>query len=118
MILCTYIGTPVVEISPQNQDFVRYSNVSFMCTAIGYPRPVISWLNNHIALTNISNGVTSLKLLIINSYLGNCITTKCGLKSTIWILNSTLDDVGTYTCRASNIAGNVTKTAQLTIGNV
>ena len=119
-MLCAVIsiGAPVVEISPQNQNFIKLNNVSFICTAIGYPRPVIEWLKNDTVLSNVSNGMTQTKLLILSSELGDCIITGCGLNSTLWIFNTTVDDMGKYTCSASNIAGNDTATAQLTTGNI
>ena len=110
----------MVEIFPQNQEIVRYNNVSFVCIAIGYPRPVIEWLKNDTVLTNISTKVSHTKLLIINYDLGDCLTTECGLNSTLWIFNATVDDMGNYTCSGSNIAGTDRRTAQLVmaIGNV
>ena len=121
-MICTLIalGAPVVEISPQNQDIIRYNNVSFVCIAIGYPRPVIEWLKNDTVLRNISTKVSLTKLLIINYDLGDCLTTECGLNSTLWIFNATADDMGNYTCSGSNIAGTDRRTAQLVmaIGNV
>ena len=119
-LICALIalGAPVVEISPQNQNAVRYNNVSFVCTAIGYPRPVIEWLKDDAVLTNI----TTDKLLIINFDIGDCLTTECGLNSTLWIFSATVDDMGRYTCSGSNFAGTDRRTAQLviaaTIGNV
>ena len=66
-------------------------------------------------LRNTSSRAEYFKLLIINSELGDCVTTKCALNSTLWIFNTTMDDVGKYTCNASNIAGNSTTSVQLSV---
>ena len=121
-LLCLYlifitVGTPVIKTAPQNQKFVRFGNVSFVCAAVGYPHPVIEWLKNSTVLRNSSFGVSNTKLLIISNDLGNCISTECGVNSTLWIFNTTKDDVGKYTCSVYNIAGNVSTTTQL-IGNI
>ena len=91
--------------------------MSFVCNAVGYPRPVIEWLKNSTVLRNSSFGVSDTKLLIISNDVGDCISTECGINSTLWIFNTTQDDVGKYTCIAYNIAGNISTTAQL-IGNI
>ena len=94
--------------------------MSFECVVLGYPRPTIQWLKNNIVLTNISYEAADFKLLILSSELGDCMTTECGLSSTLWIFNTTKDDVGQYICKASNVAGSITTAAQLDIptGNV
>ena len=122
-VVCIVIGTLMITVAPKSQTFVEFSNVSYICTAFGYPRPVIEWLKDDTILKNSSSGVgavaeTNYKLLIINSYLEDCVLSECGLKSTLWIFKTTADDVGKYTCNASNIAGYITRTAQLSIGKV
>ena len=86
--------------------------MSFLCIAIGYPRPKIEWMKNNISLR------TDNKHSIINSDLGDCVITECGLSSTLCIFNTIENDTGTYTCNASNEAGYVIGTARLINGNV
>ena len=107
------IGTPVIKVPPQNQKFIKFSNVSFICIAVGYHRPEIEWIKNNLTTIRSSN-----KYSVINSELGDCMITECGFSSTLTIFNATEIDLGTYSCNAYNEAGNVTRTVQLIIGNV
>ena len=103
---------PVIEVPPQNQKFIKFSDVSFFCIASGHPRPEIKWVKNCTTIRS-----NNKKFLIHDLKLGDCVTNKCDLSSKLWVLNTIESDTGTYTCRASNIAGHVTRTAQLIIGN-
>ena len=85
--------------------------MSFLCIASGHPRPEIKWVKNRTTIRS-----NNKKFLIKDQRLGDCVI-KCDLSSKLWVLNTIESDTGTYTCRASNIAGHVTRTAQLAIGN-
>ena len=100
-------------ISPTNENLVEYHNILFSCAAFGYPRPKIEWLKDDINLTNNNSNIE-----IDNCERGNCESTKCVMYSYLWVLNATINDLGSYTCNATNLAGYNSSTAQLTLGNV
>ena len=97
--------------SPTNKEFVEYSNVSFSCISIGYPRPDVKWLKDGIVLRNSTSHIA-----IYDCERGNCESINCVVYSYLWILNATINDVGNYTCNATNFAGFNATTAQLTLG--
>ena len=99
-------------ISPTNENLVEYHNISFTCTASGYPRPEIEWLKDDIVLTNNNSNIE-----IDNCERGNCESINCVMYSHLWVLNATINDLGSYTCNATNLAGSNLSTAQLTLGN-
>ena len=98
-------------ISPTNKKFVKYHNILFACAAIGYPRPEIEWLKDDSVLINNTSNIA------IHDEQKNCESIKCTVYSYLWILNATMNDVGSYTCNATNFAGYDSSTAQLTLGN-
>ena len=77
----------------------------FTCQAIGEPAPYISW---HFDDTPIDLSDTS-RYYLITSLNGTV------LKSTLTIINLQLSDVGTYTCRATNIHGDDQSSGMLTV---
>jgi len=77
----------------------------FSCQATGEPVPSIEWYFNGAKVNTTSTLKYSLSSPISTDY----------VHSTLIILNVTSLDVGTYTCRATNMAGSVTSLGLLTI---
>jgi len=81
-------------VEPQSKIAVVVSNATFHCNASGVPDPVITWsfdrgrLPQHVATDN---------------YL------------TLFTVQNTAEFEGTYTCNASNRAGNDIRTVNLTV---
>ena len=74
---------------------------------MGEPVPDISWYFNDVMI-NVSDN--SSKFMIVSRSLN--ITT---IKNTLTVYNVTSSDVGTYTCKASNIIGSDTGSGILTV---
>ena len=77
-------------------------NISLSCTATGVPLPLLQWYKDSIVITNES---------MISSSISTGETNIGGVTSTVSILHlSSLNefDSGTYSCEATNFAGNAT----------
>ena len=74
---------------------------------MGEPVPDISWYFNDVMI-NVSDN--SSKYMIVSRSL-NITTTE----NTLTVYNVTSSDVGTYTCKALNIIGNITNSGILTV---
>ena len=113
----TYVGTSDIIFPPKDQNVGLSTETSFTCTAVGYPRPNIDWIKNNTTLKNQSSP-GAIKFVDPPVHLGNCLISECGIRSTLIIQNVTANDVGVYTCNASNSIGNTIRSAKLTIGNL
>ena len=91
----------VITMEVQDGNYIENSRAPLLCRATGVPIPDISWYFNNTKLTN--NG----KYIIPTS-------THPGMGSTLIILLSSYD-AGTYTCKATNIAGSVTSSGTVTV---
>ena len=111
------VGTPVIADPPKNQTIVASSDTLFTCAATGYPCPDIRWIQNNSFVENQLIGTAKYKKFIHVTEIEIFLSPMCAVKSTLVISNVTVDDVGNYTCSASNIVGNAITTAQLAIGN-
>ena len=112
-----FVGTPVIADPPKDQSIMALSDTLFTCTATGYPCPNICWIQNNSIVENQDIGTAKYKKFIHVTNIENYLSPMCAVKSTLVISNIIVDDVGNYTCSASNIVGNAITTAQLTIGN-
>ena len=94
--------------SPIN-DEVRNENenVTFLCRAVGEPVPDIIWYFNGVMINESDN---SSKYMIMARSL-NITTTE----NTLTLYNVTSSDVGTYTCKSSNIISSITSSGVLTV---
>ena len=116
-----YVGTPGIRYPPKDQKVDSSAETSFTCTAVGYPHPNIDWIkNNNTFLKNQSSlGTLKYKIFIYPPFpLGDCSISECGVRSTLVIQNVSADDVGIYTCNATNSIGTAIASAKLTIGNL
>ena len=100
-VIPSIVNSINIEISDQTE------NVTFLCEAVGEPVPDISWYFNGVMI-NVSDN--NSKYMIMSRSL-NITTTE----NTLTVYNVTSSDVGTYTCNASNIIGNVTSSGILTV---
>ena len=115
---CICVGTPVIIDPPKDQSIHLSTETSFTCTAVGYVRPKVEWFKNYNILNNQTLGATKFRRFIYTTKIGDCSTSECGVISTVMISNVTSDDVGIYTCNASNPVGYAIESAQLKIGNL
>ena len=90
---------PTIVVSPNvTGPFTEGDTVAFACTATGRPYPTIQWYRDGLLLTNeslttiYSEEVEQNGLLFTTSILEVCTVGA--------------DDIGTYSCVASNSAGN------------
>ena len=97
------IVAPEIVISPSNvtDPFTEGDTVTFACSASGRPYPTIQWYKDGVMLTNDSQLTSIYNEEFENSGLlfTSSILELCGVGE---------DDSGTYSCVASNLAGNDT----------
>ena len=89
-----FLVLPQIVKPPSNRTVISGSNVTFSCVAYGVPEPMISWKFN--------GGV-----LPPHRYHGDNLT--------VLSVNNSDSFEGTYTCNASNDAGETQATALLTV---
>ena len=102
-----FVVIPNIENPATNEIRNQEENVTFLCQAVGEPVPDISWYFNDVMI-NVSDN--SSKYMIVSRSL-NVTTTE----NTLTVYNVTSSDVGTYTCNASNIIGNIISSRILTV---
>ena len=102
-----FVVIPNIENPATNEIRNQRENVTFLCQAVGEPVPDISWYFNDVMI-NVSDN--SSKYMIVSRSLN--ITTN---ENTLTVYNVTSSDVGTYTCNASNIIGNIISSRILTV---
>ena len=85
-----------------NPTVISPSNASFTCTAVGLPRPTITWINSSSSLPLSSDTYT---------------TDGSGRQSTstLTITNTEPQDAAQYECVASNVVSTVSHSATLTV---
>ena len=93
------ILSEITGLSDEGRDMVN-----FTCKAFGDPVPDISWSFNDVMI-NVSDN--NNKYMTVSESIN--ITTTA---STLTIHNSTVSDVGIYSCTASNVHGNDTSYGQ------
>ena len=90
---------PEVVENPKNQSAFVGSNVTFNCTAMGLPTPVISWMKNNDLCAVTSN----MRARVVPENKSN--------HSQLIITEVKMEDNGKYKCVASNSAGEKTSSA-------
>ena len=94
------ITTPQLVVTPVNQDIKYGDTVLMPCVANGFPVPKITWSHNGELLDP-----TASDFLTIYSEMGLNFT-----ESILEICGVGMDDVGSFSCTATNDVGTVTST--------
>ena len=79
--------------------------VSFNCTVDSYPSSTITWLHNGAEVQAALPRVTNSTVQVDNRT----------QESTLTLLNTTAEDIGTYTCSAVNDEGSDNMTTELQV---
>ena len=88
-----------------NQEVTSPAPVSFSCTVDSYPPPTITWLHNGAEVQAAPPRVTISTVQVDNRTQGSNLT----------LLNTTSEDIGTYTCSAVNDEGSTNMTTELLV---
>ena len=94
----------VVAISPKDE-VTSPTPVSFNCTVDSYPPSIITWLQNGAGIQAAPPRVTISTVQVDNRT----------QESTLTLLNTTAEDIGTYTCSAVNDVGLTNRTTELRV---
>jgi len=107
---------PVIDASLVDQNITVFvlKNATFVCNATGYPQPEIQWVRDGSAISDSEHyQITSASLPEDCS-----IITGCQTSSSLLVVGTKTQDSGKYTCIASNMAGNDTRMAELTVNSM
>ena len=96
---------PNVTAISANQEVTSPDPVSFSCTVDSYPSSNIIWLHNGAEVQAAPPRVT-ISTVQVDSRTQ---------ESTLTLLNTTSEDIGTYTCFAKNIEGSDSMTTELQV---
>ena len=95
------VPPPEVTVTPEGLNVDYNSNVTFTCTVTSLTQPTITW-SAFSPITNIPDSTTTSQ--------GNNMYT-----STLTLNGVIVDNIGQYTCNATNEGGSVTATAGLAV---
>ena len=102
------VDTPIFLASPENLTVVAPEDATFFCEATARPGPAITWWR-------VEEGV-NVQLLNGTNYTIVDEATGEGIRnSTLTVIGTEPSDALEYFCRASNMAGMVEATAELTV---
>ena len=96
---------PIVTNISEDQTVTSPAPVSFNCTVDSYPPSTITWLHNGAEVLADSTRVTINTVQVDNRT----------QESTLTLLNTTAEDIGTYTCSAENDEGSGNMTTELQV---
>ena len=96
---------PVVTAISANQEMTSPDPVAFSCTVDSYPSSNITWLHNGAEIRAAPPRVT-ISIVQVDSRTQ---------ESTLTLLNTTAEDIGTYTCSAVNDVGSDSMTTELQV---
>ena len=96
---------PNVTAISMDQVVTSPNAVSFSCTVDSYPSSNITWLHNGAEVQAAPPRVT-ISTVQVDSRTQ---------ESTLTLLNTTAEDMGTYTCSAVNIKGSTNMTSELQV---
>jgi len=88
-----------------NQEVTSPAPVSLNCTVDSYPSSNVTWLHNGAEVQAAPPRVTISTVQVDNRT----------QESTLTLLNTTADDIGTYTCLAENDEGMTNMTTELQV---
>ena len=96
---------PIVTAISANQIVNSPAPVSFNCTVDSYPPSTITWLHNGAEVQAAPPRVTISTVQVDNRT----------QESTLTLLSTTAEDIGTYTCSAVNDGGSTIMTTELQV---
>ena len=96
---------PIVTAISDNQTVTSPDCVSFNCTVDSYPPSTITWLHNGAEVREDPPRVTISTVQVDNRT----------QESTLTLLNTTAEDIGTYICSAVNDGGLGNMTTELQV---
>ena len=96
---------PIVANISEEQSVNSSAPVSFSCTVDSYPSSTMTWLHNAAEVQAAPPRVTFSTVQMDNRT----------QESTLTVLNTTAEDIGTYTCLAVNIEGMTNATIELRV---
>ena len=96
---------PIVTNISANQEVTSPAPVSFSCTVDSYPPSNITWLHNGAEVPAAPPRVTISTVQVDNRT----------QESNLTLLNTTAEDIGTYTCSAANDEGSNNMTTELQV---
>ena len=102
--MCPPVAPIVTNISA-NQVVTSPDPVSFSCTVDSYPPSNITWLHNGAEVQAAPPRVTISTVAVDNRT----------QESNLTLLNTTSEDIGTYTCSAVNDEGMTNMTTELQV---
>ena len=96
---CAFFSGAAPELIgvPRNQSADIGANVTFNCTASGFPKPTISWIKNNDSSALQSN----LRVKFINSTMDD----KSIQSQLLLIIGVKMEDFGKYQCKAESVVG-------------
>ena len=101
----SHVVAPDVTSISADQEVTSPAPVSFNCTVDSYPPSIIAWLHNGAEVQTAPSRVTISTVQVD-------IRTQ---ESTLTLLNTILEDTGTYTCSAVNAEGMNNMTTELQV---
>ena len=102
------VPPPEVTITPEGSIVAYNSNVTFTCTVTSLTQPTITW-SAFSPITDIPGSITDIPGSTTTSQGNNTYTSTLTLNGVI------VDNVGQYSCNATNDGGSVTATAGLVV---
>ena len=101
MYFSLYLVLPELTISPVNLTISKGQIAVFQCQATGFPTPNITW---YYSINNQLKELEDSRVFV-------------SLLNTLYIRETVVNDSGTYVCIASNIVGEISSSATLTVVN-
>ena len=101
----SHVVAPNVTAISANQEVTFPDLVSFNCTVDSYPPSTITWLHNGAEVQAAPPRVTISTIQVDNRT----------QESTLTLLNTTLEDTGSYTCSAVNSEGMTSMNTELQV---
>ena len=103
-IFSRYIAAPVIRVRPVDVVVLSPDTAMFYCEAFGVLTPNITWMRNGDTLVSGSDDITIITNVVTSVR-----------NSTLQIVNTVPDDAASYTCLATNAAGNDTASVTLVV---
>ena len=96
---CTFFSGAALKLIgvPRNQSADIGANVTFNCTAIGFPKPTISRIEN----SDTSALQSNLRVKFINNFMDD----KSIQSQLLLIIGVKMEDFGKYQCKAESVVG-------------